>query len=184
VKAAHAVAIGLRSFVSVDDGIAEAMRTAAEAGAALVAAHTYEQKLEADGLRLTRRFSRDVRLRELAHRFELFNRNGPFGWVAEAGLPAVAAGDFHRPEHLAGWKTLVPGPSDEDAVVRYLRSPRPVYLARLEAEALPGRSLTSAAAMPRTAWVLPEPGTGNTRRSCRGARERCQVRTSRSTGDG
>ena len=29
VMAAHAVAIGLREFVSVDDGIAEAMRTAA-----------------------------------------------------------------------------------------------------------------------------------------------------------
>ena len=39
VMAAHAVAIGLREFVSVDDGIAEAMKTAAEAGAAIVAAH-------------------------------------------------------------------------------------------------------------------------------------------------
>jgi hypothetical protein len=39
VKAAHAVAIGLQSFVSVDLGIAEAMQTAAEAGAAIVAAH-------------------------------------------------------------------------------------------------------------------------------------------------
>jgi len=135
VKAAHALAIGLRRFVSVDDGIAEAMRTAAEAGAALVAAHPYEQTLEADGGRLTRRFSRDARLRELAHRFELFNRNVLFGWIAEAGLPAVAAGDFHRREHLAGWKTLLPGPNDEEAVVRYLRSPRPAYLARLEAEA-------------------------------------------------
>ena len=33
VMAAHAVAVGLRHFVSVDDGIAEAMRTVAEAGA-------------------------------------------------------------------------------------------------------------------------------------------------------
>jgi len=31
VLAAHAVALGLREFVSVDDGIAEAMRSAAEA---------------------------------------------------------------------------------------------------------------------------------------------------------
>jgi predicted metal-dependent phosphoesterase TrpH len=136
VKAAHALAIGLRHYVSVDDGIAEAMRTAAEAGAALVAAHPFEQALSSTSNgRLTRRFARDAGLRELAHRFELFNRNVLFGWVAESGLPAVAAGDFHRREHLSGWKTLVPGPSHEDAVVRYLRSRRPVYLARLEAEA-------------------------------------------------
>lgn len=136
VKAAHALAIGLRRYVSVDDGIAEAMRTAAEAGAALVAAHPFDQALSgATNGRLTRRFARDAGLRELAHRFELFNRNVLFGWVAESGLPAVAAGDFHRREHLSGWKTLVPGPSREDAVVRYLRSRRPVYLARLEAEA-------------------------------------------------
>ena len=42
VEAAHAVAIGLRSFVSVDHGIAEAMRTAAQAGAAIVAAHPFQ----------------------------------------------------------------------------------------------------------------------------------------------
>jgi 3',5'-nucleoside bisphosphate phosphatase len=136
VKAAHAVAIGLRSYVSVDDGIAEAMRTAAEAGAAVIAAHPFEDSLAgaSDG-RLTRRFARDAQLRELAHRFELFNRNMLFGWVAESGLPAVAAGDVHRVEHLSGWKTLVPGPSDEEAIVGYLRTQRPVYLARLEAEA-------------------------------------------------
>ena len=57
-----------------------------------------------------------------------------FGWVAEAGLPAVATGDFHHPEHLIGWKTLLPSRHDEMAVVDYLRSRRPVYLARFEAD--------------------------------------------------
>ena len=37
VLAAHAVAVGLREFVSVDDGIAEAMK-GRQAGAAIVAA--------------------------------------------------------------------------------------------------------------------------------------------------
>jgi hypothetical protein len=73
-------------------------------------------------------------LRTLAHRFELFNRTQLFGWVAESGLPAVACGDVHRPEHVAGWKTLLPCGKDEDSVLAYLRSPRPVYLARLERE--------------------------------------------------
>ena len=137
VKSAHALAIGLRSFVSVDRGIAEAMRTAAEAGAALIAAHPYDSEHASDltpAGRLTKRFARDEGLRVLAHRFELFNRTRLFGWVAEAGLPAVACGDFHRPAHLAGWKTLLPSMHDEVAVVDYLRSPRPVYLVRLDHE--------------------------------------------------
>jgi hypothetical protein len=82
--------------------------------------------------RLTQRWSRDEALRGLAHRFELFNRAQLFGWVAEAGLLAVASGDVHRPEHVSGWKTLLPCTKDEEAVVSYLRSRRPVYLARLE----------------------------------------------------
>jgi hypothetical protein len=162
VMAAHAVAIGLREFVSVDDGIAHAMRSAAEAGAAVIAAHpnsvqdrgpasgespvAQPQKIRSplsNGLpaeteqvhgRLTKRFSRDAGLRALAHRFELFNRTQLFGWVAEAGLPAVASGDFHTPAHLKGWKTLLPSRHDEQAVVDYLRTPRPVYLARLDDE--------------------------------------------------
>ena len=134
VMAAHAVAVGLRDFVSVDDGIAEAMRTAAQAGAAVIAAHPNADEPAPQRGRLTRRFSRDAGLRGLAHRFELFNRSQLFGWVAEAGLPAVASGDFHAPRHLLGWKTMLPSRHDEGAVVAYLRSPRPVYLTRLADE--------------------------------------------------
>jgi predicted metal-dependent phosphoesterase TrpH len=162
VMAAHAVAIGLREFVSVDGGIAEAMKSAAKAGAALIAAHpnsaqdrgsasaespvartersrsplTDNAAREAGAVRgrLTKRFSRDAGLRALADRFELFNRTQLFGWVAEAGLPAVASGDFHTPAHLSGWKTILPSRHDEQGVVEYLRSPRPVYLARLDDE--------------------------------------------------
>jgi 3',5'-nucleoside bisphosphate phosphatase len=134
VLAAHALALGLREFVAVDDGIAAAMRSADEAGAALVAAHPNADEPALLRGRLTKRFSRDAGLRGLAHRFELFNRSQLFGWVAEAGLPAVACGDFHQNGHLVGWKTLLPSRHDEEAVIDYLRSPRPVYLTRLEAE--------------------------------------------------
>ena len=70
----------------------------------------------------------------LAHRFELFNRSQLFAWVSERGLHAVAAGDTHTPEHIFGWKTLIPCARHEQAIVSYLRSARPVYLARLEEE--------------------------------------------------
>jgi 3',5'-nucleoside bisphosphate phosphatase len=132
-KAAHAVAVGLRSFVSVEDGIVDAMLDARKAGAALVAAHPYDgPEPESRNLRLTRRFALDPALCDLAHRFELFNRSQLFGWVATAGLPTVAGGDVHRVEHLAGWRTLVPCGPDQEELVAYLRSLQPVYLVRLE----------------------------------------------------
>ncbi|MDW8339574.1 MAG: PHP domain-containing protein [Thermoleophilia bacterium] len=132
-EAAHAVAIGLRSFVSVTAGIAEAIESAAMAGAALVAAHPNGRGPQPRTTRLTQRFAYDEALRRRVHRFELFNRTRLYPWIAESGLPGIAAGDVHRPEHLGGWKTLVPAERDEEALVSYLRSPRPVYLALLEA---------------------------------------------------
>jgi len=44
----------------------------------------------------------------------------------------IASGDFHRLEHLSGWKTLLPCPKGEPAVIAYLRSARPAYLVRLD----------------------------------------------------
>ena len=77
-------------------------------------------------------------LSALVDRWELFNRYDLFGWVAARGLAAVANGDFHRPEHLYGWKTLVPCAKDERAVLDYLTSPRPAFLSRMdEPDALP-----------------------------------------------
>ena len=122
---AHAVAIGLRRFVSVDHGLDYALVAAREAGAALIAAHPSGPATDGapSGRRATRRFWHDLEvLRPLVDRFELFNRHELFSWVAEERLPVVATGDFHVPGHLAGWKTLVSGTSDEDSVVAALRS--------------------------------------------------------------
>jgi 3',5'-nucleoside bisphosphate phosphatase len=132
LRGAHAVAIGLRAHVDVSAGIEGALATARSFGAALVAAHPYSPEQLASATRGTAAFAARPELHELVHRFELFNRHTLFGWVAAAGFPAVATGDFHRREHLAGWKTLVPCPKDEAAVVSYLRSRRPTYLVRLD----------------------------------------------------
>jgi hypothetical protein len=132
LRAAHAVAVGLREHIGVDEGIASAVCAAAQAGAVVIAAHPYRGERAHTQGRLTQRWAHDDGLRRLAHRFELFNREQLFGWVAEQRLPCVAAGDVHRPAHVAGWKTLIPCAKDEDAVVSYLRSQRPVYLARVE----------------------------------------------------
>ncbi|SRR6266508_2493299 len=137
-RGAHAVAVGLRCFPQVEDGLEPALAADLAAGAALIAAHPHGNEADPVPLRTTRRFWRErERLAGLVDRFELFNRNDVFGWVADEGLPVVATGDFHRPEHLATWKTLLPCYKEPEAVVDYLRSRRPVYLVPLGDERLP-----------------------------------------------
>jgi hypothetical protein len=133
-RAAHALAVGLRTFVSVDSGIGEAMLAARSAGAAIVAAHpSGAEQIDHRGTRGF--FSHFDDLAGLVDRYELINRHQVFSWVAEAQLPAIATGDFHRPEHLATWKTLLPCAKDEDAVVRFLRSGARVLLTAFEQRA-------------------------------------------------
>jgi len=139
--AAHALAIGLHRYVSVDDGIEAALIAAGRLGAALVAAHPHDTEGSSNPGRLTRRFARErERLGPLVHRYELFNRLQLFRWVSDANLPHIATGDFHRMEHLPGWKTYLPCELNEAAVVAHLRSAAPVYLACRDAQ---GRSLAA-----------------------------------------
>jgi processive 1,2-diacylglycerol beta-glucosyltransferase len=131
-QSAHAVAIGLRTPVSLNGGLDRALEDARDAGAALVAAHPYSQEEAARSHRGTGRWAAEGRaLAPLVDRYELVNRRDLFPWVTEAGLPGVASGDFHRPEHLWTWKTLLPCVASETAVVRYLRSELPAYLVDL-----------------------------------------------------
>jgi len=130
--AAHAVAVGLRTLVSMDGGLEQALADARGHGAALIAAHPYSADAAADNNRGTARWATEGRaLAHLVDRYELVNRRDVFPWVAEAGLPAVASGDFHRLEHLATWKTLLPCSPTETSVVAHLRSDRPAYLVDL-----------------------------------------------------
>jgi predicted metal-dependent phosphoesterase TrpH len=132
LEAAHVVAVGLRGFVDLGAGLENALVQARTRGAALVAAHPYSPEQLAVSARATGAFGARPELARLVDRFELFNRHTLFGWVAAAGLPGIATGDFHRSEHLATWKTLLPCAKDEVSVVQYLRSQRPAYLVRLD----------------------------------------------------
>ncbi|HVV59394.1 MAG TPA: hypothetical protein VHC45_13625 [Gaiellaceae bacterium] len=134
VRSGHAVAVGLRRFVDLSDCTFESALASARAhGAALVAAHPYEPERLDETTRGTAAFAaRPDELVPLVDRFELFNRHTLFPWVADAGLPAVASGDFHRLEHLRTWKTLLPCAKVEEAVVDYLRSTRPAFLVPLD----------------------------------------------------
>lgn len=134
---AHALAIGLREFVSPDLGLVGALMAARERGAALIAAHPHGPEEDDVPARITRRFWREWdTLAPLLHRVELFNRWDVYGWAATGELPAVASGDAHAAAHLSSWKTLVPCERDERALVSHLRSSRATYLVPFRAAAV------------------------------------------------
>lgn len=144
--AAHAVAVGLRSWASLDDGLDAALTAARADGAALIGAHPYTPEGVAGSTRGTARFAAQREWsRELVHRFELYNRHEHFPWVAEERLPVVANGDFHRLEHLETWKTLLPCEHSEEAVLDYLRSGGEVGLVPFETGRSAARLAASAA---------------------------------------
>jgi hypothetical protein len=131
------VAVGLREHISLEDGLEQALIDARAAGAALIAAHPYEPLAAAYAPRTTARWAADLdELAPLVDRFELVNRRELFAWVAAAGLSAVATGDFHTQQDLAGWKTLLPCLPQEEAVIAHLRSGLPAYLVDLAEPAL------------------------------------------------
>lgn len=145
-RAAHAVAVGVREWIALDGGLDAALEAAEAAGAALIGAHPYTLAATADASRTTARFSEEREwARQALHRFELCNRHDFFAWVAEERLPIVANGDFHRPEHLATWKTLLPCTKEDEAVVAYLRSRGEVALTRVDAGVLAGLEPARAA---------------------------------------
>jgi predicted metal-dependent phosphoesterase TrpH len=126
---AHALALGVRRFIGLERGLEAALAEAADAGAALVAAHPYTLAATETSHRTTARFAEDPDwAAQVVHRFELCNRHDFFEWVARARLPAVANGDFHHPEHLATWKTLLQAEQTEEAILSCLRSREPVAL--------------------------------------------------------
>jgi predicted metal-dependent phosphoesterase TrpH len=90
--AAHALALGLSEYVSVDAGIVAALEHANDLRAALVAAHPYTPR-DVMPLRSTTRIAHEPdTFRPLVQRYELFNRDEvSCGWRRRVCLPSRAA---------------------------------------------------------------------------------------------
>jgi hypothetical protein len=133
-RAGHALAIGLREFVSVDRGLERALRSARETGAALIAAHPYPLAQAAASMRGTAWFSEEPDWGRGSGRPVRALQPGRSLRLDRPTAAAVGRDRrLHRPEHLFSWKTLLDCERTEASVVSALRSGRQFPLMRIGA---------------------------------------------------
>ena len=130
-RSAHALAIGLETFVSADGPMEEVLSRARDAGAVTIACHPNEQSDWFGNTFYLWRRRREIGA--LVHRWELACRWDLFPPVARARLPYVANSDFHKPEHLWAWKTLLSCDRTPRAILDALRSTAELGATRLPA---------------------------------------------------
>ena len=130
-RSAHALAVGLDSFVSADGPMEDVLSRARDAGAVTIACHPNEQSDWFGNTFYLWRRRREIGA--LVHRWELACRWDLFPPVARARLPYVASSDFHKPAHLWAWKTLLACDRTPEAVLAALRSTDELGATRLPA---------------------------------------------------
>lgn len=128
---AHVLALGVDEFVSADGSVEEMLKRARRQSRVLVACHPNEQSewfFNTFYLWNARNeIAALVDLWEIACRWDLFPQ------VARARFPYIGNSDFHKPEHLHAWKTLVPARKNEEAILRKLKEGRGLGVTQLPA---------------------------------------------------
>ena len=128
----HILALGLEEFLSADGDPLELLREIRARGAVSVACHPHEMsEFYANTFYLwnRRRIVGDlVDLWEVGCRWDLF----PV--VSREKLPHIANSDFHRPEHLYAWKTLLRAEKSVSAVLAALKRATGIGVLRLTPE--------------------------------------------------
>lgn len=129
-NSAHALAIGLDEFVSAEGTVEEMLERARKTTAIIVACHPNEQsEWFANTFYLWNRRS-DVA--DLIDLWEVACRWDLFPGVGRARLPYVGNSDFHQPQHIWAWKTLLPCEKRESEVLATLRRGKGLAVTRLE----------------------------------------------------
>jgi PHP domain len=134
----HVLALGLTEYLSADGDPLEMLGEIRARGAVSVACHPHEMsEFYANTWFLWNRrkvVSGLVDLWEVGCRWDLF----PV--VSREMLPHIANSDFHRPEHLYAWKTLLPSEKTVRGVLAALRRGTGIGVLRLT----PGEATATA----------------------------------------
>jgi predicted metal-dependent phosphoesterase TrpH len=118
-RSAHILGIGVSRWISADGDIKEIARWIRDQGALAIAAHPVStKKFEAQTYHLW------SRREELRHEFDAWEvASGPhmFPEVLASGLPMIATSDFHRPQQIESWKTLLYCERNPESILRAVR---------------------------------------------------------------
>lgn len=129
-RSAHALAVGLDSFVGADGAVEQMLASARDAGAVTVACHPHEQSGWFENTFYL--WNRRQEVRGLVDLWELACRWDLFPPVARAQLAYVGNSDFHSRPHLWAWKTLIDCEKSPAAVLAALRKGTGLGLTRLD----------------------------------------------------
>lgn len=128
----HILALGLNEFLSADGDPVELLREIRARGAVSVACHPHEMsEFFANTFYLWNRrrvMAPLVDLWEVGCRWDLFPA------VSREKLPHIANSDFHRPEHLYAWKTLLKAERTAAGVLDALKRAAGIGVLRLTPE--------------------------------------------------
>jgi len=137
-QSAHALAIGIDSFLSAEGSVEEMLLRARSSGAAVVACHPNEQsEWFANTFYI---WNKRESLEDLIDRWEVACRWDLFPQVSRARLPYLGNSDFHDRAHLSAWKTLIPCDKNERAVIAALKDGRDVGVTRMAFD-IPARTV-------------------------------------------
>jgi hypothetical protein len=128
----HVLALGLHEYLSADGDPIEMLGEIRARGAVSVACHPHEMsEFYANTFYLWNRrniVGRLVDLWEVGCRWDLF----PV--VSREKLRHIANSDFHRPEHLYAWKTLLNAAKDPSSILAALKKGSGIGMMRLRSE--------------------------------------------------
>jgi hypothetical protein len=125
----HTLALGLEDFLSADGDPIEMLKEIRARGAVSVACHPHEMgEFYANTWYL---WNRRKIVAGLVDLWEVGCRWDLFPVVSRETLPHIANSDFHRPEHLFAWKTLLKAEKTVQSVFETLRRGTGIGVLRL-----------------------------------------------------
>jgi hypothetical protein len=128
----HVLALGLHEFLSADGDPVDMLGEIRARGAVSVACHPHEMsEFYANTFYLWNRRNSVGRLVDL---WEVGCRWDLFPVVSREKLRHIANSDFHKPEHLYAWKTLLRADKDPESILAALKSGAGIGMMRLRAE--------------------------------------------------
>ena len=128
----HILALGLADFLPADGDPLEMLREIRRRGAVSVACHPHAMsEFYANTFYL---WNRRRIVRPLVDLWEVGCRWDLFPPVSRERLPHIANSDFHRPEHLYAWKTLLNAEKKREAILAALKRGTGIGVLRLTPE--------------------------------------------------